>query len=84
MMILIRVIPLYLEQLIESIKTSVRTEREVVNILGALLEIVSSERSIEILDTMQLNSALFFQGLPSRGFPKIASFKQHQLKRVFK
>ncbi|MGB0744560.1 MAG: hypothetical protein ACPGSB_08540, partial [Opitutales bacterium] len=83
LMILFRVIPQYLTQLIESVKAGDRSEREVVNILGELLEIVASDSSSEILRALQLEAKALFQGLPSRGSPKIASFKRHQLARVF-
>jgi len=82
-LILFRVIPLYLAQLIESVKEGHRTEREVVNILGALLAIVTPSPNLEILNALKVDAASLFRGLPSRGFPKIALFKKHQLTRTF-
>jgi len=82
-MILFRVIPAYLKQLIESVDAEVRTERDIVNILGTLLEIVTAERNSKILDALQLEAKLLFSSLPSKSFLKIASFKKHQLQRAF-
>lgn len=83
-LILCRIIPAYLKQLIESVNAHVRTERDVVNILGLLLQIVTDSKNSQILDAIQLRAESLFSDLPTKGFPKIASFKKHQLQRAFK
>lgn len=82
-MILFRLIPSYLKDLIESVNANARSERDVVNVLGALLAIVTSEKNRKILDTMKFEAKTLFGELPTKGFSKIAAFKKHQLKRVF-
>lgn len=83
-LILFRLIPAYLEQLLDSVSAEVRTEREVVNLLGELLEIVTTDKNSEILEALKLTPKSLFRGLPSKGFEKIAAFKKHQLQRAFK
>ncbi|NBB79779.1 MAG: hypothetical protein GVY36_10080 [Verrucomicrobia bacterium] len=82
-MILFRLIPSYFKDLIGSVNARARSERSVVYVLGALLEIVTSEENRRILDMMELEAKTLFGELPTEGFPKIAAFKKHQLKRVF-
>ena len=82
-MILFRLIPSYLNELIESVHKEVRTERDVVNIFGTLLEIVTSDKNLKIFNSMRLDPRSLFSDLPTKGFPKIAAFKKHQLKRAF-
>lgn len=81
--ILFRLLPVYLSDIIASIKSGKRSERQVVNLLGNLLDIVSKARNEESLQKLELNSAELFQGLPKDGLPKITNFIEYQLKRVF-
>jgi hypothetical protein len=69
--------------MIRSLPEGVRTERDVINILGTLLEIVSSSRSREIFKQLRLDSEGLFHGLPTKNHPKIAGFEKHQLIRAF-
>jgi len=80
--ILFRLLPNYLSDLIASIRNGHRTERETVNILTTLLEIVSDARNKEKLKELKLGPADLFTGLPENEFPKITNFIQH-LKRAF-
>ena len=84
MMILFRLMPSYLKNLIESVNAKARSERDVVNLFGTLLEIVTTQENRKKLDAMGLESESLFGELPTKGFPKIAAFKKHQLKRVSK
>jgi hypothetical protein len=81
--ILCRVIPVYLDQMIRSLAEGGRTERDVVNLLGALLEIVSSSKSREIFKQLGLEAEDLFRGLPEKDYSKIAGFQKHQLTRTF-
>ncbi|MEM0964753.1 MAG: hypothetical protein AAGJ81_01210 [Verrucomicrobiota bacterium] len=81
--ILWRVIPAYFDQMIKSLTDGKRTERDVVNLLGTLLEIVTSSPSPAILEQLQLSSDDLFSGLPNSRHHKIASFRKHQLTRAF-
>ena len=81
--ILCRVIPVYLDQMIRSLRDGVRTERDVVNMLGVLLEIVSSFKSREIFKQLGLEAEDLFRGLPTKDYPKITGFRNHQLARTF-
>jgi len=81
--ILFRVIPVYFGQMISSMAEGGRSEREVVNILGILLEMVSSSESRKIFKQLGLDPEDLFGGLPTKDHPKIAGFKKYQLARVF-
>ncbi len=69
--------------MIRSLAEGGRTERDVVNLLGALLEIVSNSRSREIFKQLGLEAEGLFRGLPTKNHPKIAGFEKHQLTRAF-
>jgi len=81
--ILFRLLPYYLNDLVASVEVGKRTEREIVNILGTLLDIVSEARNQTSIKKLQLDSAELFKELPKNGLAKITSFTKHQLKRVF-
>jgi len=80
--ILCRVIPVYLDQLVVSLTEGARTERDVVNILGVLLSVVSDPKCREIFKQLDLDPETLFRDLPTKQHPKIAGFKKHQLTRV--
>lgn len=82
MMILFRLMPSYLKDLIESVNAKARSERDVVNLFGTLLEIVTTQENRKNLDTLGLEPESLFGELPTKGCPKIAAFKRHQLKQV--
>jgi len=80
--ILFRLLPHYLNDLVDSVKMGKRTEREIVNILGTLLDIVTETRNKKSLIALQLDSAKLFQLLPENEFPKISNFIKHQLGEI--
>lgn len=81
--ILCRVIPVYLDQLVNSLSEGGRSERDVVNILGVLLEVASNSQNLGILKELKIAPEGLFRGLSTEKHPKIASFKKHQLARAF-
>lgn len=81
--ILYRLLPHYLDELMAAIRSGNRTEREVVNLLGTLLENVSDVQNGQILRELRLEAAGLFRELPKSEFPKISNFIEHQLKRTF-
>jgi hypothetical protein len=81
-MILFRVIPLYLKDLIQSVGKGRRTERQVVNILGRLLDVVTAETVAGIFEALKLEPRALFDRLPSKDLPKVLAFKTHQLSRL--
>lgn len=77
--ILFRILPGYLGDLVKTVKEGKRTERQLVNLLGKLLEIVSDGSIRQILQELQLNPQGLFSELPDQDLPKVQAFKQHQL-----
>jgi len=80
--ILFCVIPCYLNDLVNTVRDGQRTERELVNMLGQLLEVVATEQSGKAIATLGLDPAVLFSTLSAKGFYKVAAFKKHQLPRL--
>lgn len=79
--ILFRVIPFYLKDLIKSIEAGKRSERDVVNLLGRLLDIITEAPATDIFAALQLNPHDLFDRIPTQNMPKVHAFKTQQLSR---
>jgi len=79
--ILIKLLPSYLCDIAETVRSGKRTERDIVNILDRLLTLVSGEVGERIFAELNLSAVDLFQDLPDDGLPKVAAFKKHQLSR---
>ena len=82
--ILFRVIPIYLKDLIQSVGQGIRTERQVVNILGRLLDVVTAGTVVDVFEALKLDPRDLFDRLPSKDLPKVLAFKTHQLSRLLR
>lgn len=82
--ILFRVIPCYLKDLKQTVRDGQRTEREFVNILGKVLDLVTTERSEKTLTTFKLDAKALFSLLLAKSMPKVSAFMKHQLPRLEK
>ncbi len=80
--ILFQVIPCYLKGLTETVRGGQRSERGLVNCLGRLLDIVTTDQAKKSISELELDAAGLFSTLSTNGLPKVAAFQKHQLPRL--
>ncbi len=79
--ILSKLLPSYLRDIAETVRSGKRTERDFVNILERLLTLVRGEVGERIFANLNLPAVDLFKDLPEDGLPKVVAFKKHQLSR---
>jgi hypothetical protein len=81
-LILARVLPAYLEDLVSAVRQGRTVERKLVDLLEQLLAVLASPHGRKACAGLELNPSQFFAQVTAGGLPKISSFLTKRLPRA--
>jgi len=81
--ILALVLPAYLEDLQRSVVEGRMPERKLIEILERLLAVITDPKARKVLQQLQIEPRALFSGLGQKDLPKLQSFLDQRLPRIF-